>query len=95
MLLGCVRVVLENRNQKRIIVVMNGETLQYLTLKGLKEDERVWNKTSDHSHFYEWATEYYKNGLIDRDRLITMIKKRREKVDDELFFLDLILGAKV
>ena len=74
---------------------MSGEILQHSTLIQLRDDEKVRNRTSDSAHFCQWALEYYKNKLIDRDKLLLMIKKRREQVDEELFFLDMVLGAKV
>lgn len=70
---------------------MNAETLQYLTLKGMAGEERVWRATSDFSHFYEWMFEYFKNGIIDKDRLVGMISERRERVLDELLSLELIV----
>lgn len=74
---------------------INREILQYSVLKLLLEDECKNNRTSDYSKFYEWTLEYYKNKLIDRDRLVAMIAKRREIIDEELSSLDFILGAKV
>jgi len=70
---------------------MNTETLQYHTLKTEAEDEKVRNSTSDHAHFYEWMFEYFKNGIIDRDRVLNMVSERRERVLDELFSLNLIV----
>jgi hypothetical protein len=70
---------------------MNAETLQYHTLKTCAEDERLQNTTSDHAHFYEWMFEYFKNGLIDRDRVLDMLSKRRETILDELLWLNLIV----
>lgn len=70
---------------------MNTETLQYHTLKSEAEDEKLRNATSDHAHFYEWMSEYFINGLIDRDRVLDMISKRRETILDELFSLNLIV----
>ena len=70
---------------------MNAETLQYLTLKGMSREERDWRGTSDFSHFYEWVFEYFKNGIIDRDRVINMVSERRERDLDELLSLDLIV----